>query len=181
MPAPWISATGSPPSSRSSRTITRPSSSPTRAPRPAWVESSGTSSRWAPVRSRSSTLFASGRSRIHSCAARSAASSRVSRGTATASAYRRSVARSRSTKAIRAIRSSTCSVSASPGRQTSSKASPRVPATPCTTWAPRQAVTAFTARRWPRQNSTRPPPRSAPPCRWAIRSWRSCCSRRASK
>ena len=49
-----------------------------------------------------------------------------------------------------------------------------------TTSARRPAATAFTARRWRRRSSTRRPPRSVPPCRSAIRSWRSCCSRRAS-
>ena len=42
------------------------------------------------------------------------------------------------------------------------------------------AATASTARRWRRRSSTRSRPRSARPCRSAIRSWRSCCSRPAS-
>ena len=55
------------------------------------------------------------------------------------------------------------------------------PATPCTTSAPRPAATASTARRWRRRSSTRSRRRSGRPCRSAIRSWRSCCSRRASR
>ncbi len=53
-------------------------------------------------------------------------------------------------------------------------------AIPCTTSAPAPAATASTARRWRRRSSTRSRPRSGPPCRSAIRSWRSSCSRRAS-
>ena len=49
------------------------------------------------------------------------------------------------------------------------------------TSAPRPAATASTARRWRRRSSTTSRPRSARPCRSAIRSWRSCCSRRASR
>ena len=50
-----------------------------------------------------------------------------------------------------------------------------------TTSARRPAATAFTARRWRRRSSTRSRPKSVRPCRSAIRSWRSCCSRRASR
>ena len=50
-----------------------------------------------------------------------------------------------------------------------------------TTSAPRPAATASTARRWRRRSSTRSRRRSGRPCRSAIRSWRSCCSRRASR
>ena len=46
---------------------------------------------------------------------------------------------------------------------------------------PKPAATASTARRWRRRSSTRTRRRSARPCRSAIRSWRSCCSRRASR
>jgi len=57
---------------------------------------------------------------------------------------------------------------------------PAAPATRSTTSAPAPAATASTARRWPPRNSTRNPPRSVPPCRSAIRSWRSCFSKPAS-
>ena len=50
-----------------------------------------------------------------------------------------------------------------------------------TTSARRPAATAFTARRWRRRSSTRSRRRSGRPCRSAIRSWRSCCSRPASR
>ena len=50
-----------------------------------------------------------------------------------------------------------------------------------TTSAPRPAATASTARRWRRRSSTTSRRRSGRPCRSAIRSWRSCCSRRASR
>jgi thiamine monophosphate kinase len=43
-----------------------------------------------------------------------------------------------------------------------------------------RAATASTARPWRRPNSTRIPKRSGRRCRWAIRSPRSCCSKRAS-
>ena len=52
-------------------------------------------------------------------------------------------------------------------------------ATPSTTSAPGRDATASTGRRWPRPSSTRPRPRSGRTCRWATRSWRSCCSRPA--
>ena len=52
---------------------------------------------------------------------------------------------------------------------------------PSTTSAPRPAATASTARRWRRRSSTTSRPRSGRRCRWAIRSWRSCSSRRASR
>jgi phosphoribosylformylglycinamidine synthase len=58
---------------------------------------------------------------------------------------------------------------------------PAAPATPSTTWAPAPAATASTARRWRRPSSTIDRRRSVRPCRWAIRSWRSCSSRRASR
>ena len=54
-------------------------------------------------------------------------------------------------------------------------------AIPCTTSARRRAATGFTARRWRRRSSTRSRPRNGRPCRSAIPSWRSCCSRRALK
>ena len=47
------------------------------------------------------------------------------------------------------------------------------------TWARRRAATASTARPWRRRSSTRRPRRSARPCRWAIRSRRSSCSKPA--
>ena len=62
----------------------------------------------------------------------------------------------------------------------SSRAAPPASAIRSTTSARRPAATASTARRWRRRSSTRRPPRSGRPCRSAIRSWRSCCSRRAS-
>ena len=43
------------------------------------------------------------------------------------------------------------------------------------------AATASTARPWPAPSSPRNPSRSGPTCRWAIRSWKSCCSKPASK
>ena len=54
-------------------------------------------------------------------------------------------------------------------------------AIPSTTSAPRPAATASTARRWRRRSSTTSRRRSARRCRSAIRSWRSCCSKRASR
>jgi hypothetical protein len=42
-------------------------------------------------------------------------------------------------------------------------------------------ATASTAPRWPRRSSTTSRPRSGPRCRWAIRSWRSSCSRPVSR
>ena len=66
-------------------------------------------------------------------------------------------------------------------RTRSSRARRRASATRSSTSARRPAATASTARRWPRPSSTRSRPRSGPPCRSAIRSWRSCCSRPASK
>ena len=56
---------------------------------------------------------------------------------------------------------------------------PRASGTRSTTSAPRPAATASTARRWRRRSSTTSRPRSGPPCRSAIRSWRSCSSKRA--
>ena len=50
-----------------------------------------------------------------------------------------------------------------------------------TTSVPRPAATAFMARRWRRRSSTISRPRSARRCRSAIRSWRSCSSRPASR
>ena len=49
------------------------------------------------------------------------------------------------------------------------------------TSARRPAATASTAPRWRRRSSTRSRRRSGPPCRWAIPSWRSSCSRPASR
>ena len=46
--------------------------------------------------------------------------------------------------------------------------------------ARRRAATAFMAPPWRRRNSTKIPKRSARPCRWAIRSPKSCCSKPAS-
>ena len=93
-----------------------------------------------------------------------------------------SAAKSPSSRPTPAIRWSTCSASASPrpsdiikgarlGRRQSRS----------TTSAPRPAATASTARRWRRPSSTTSRPRSGPRCRSAIRSWKSCCSRRASR
>ena len=61
-----------------------------------------------------------------------------------------------------------------------SRATPRAPAIPCTTSAPRPAATASMARRWRRRSSTRRRSRSGRRCRSEIRSWRSSCSRLAS-
>ena len=83
--------------------------------------------------------------------------------------------------ATRATRWSTSSAWASPRPRTSSRASRPASATASTTSAPRPAATAFTARRWRRRSSTRSRRRSGRPFRSAIRSWRSCCSRRASR
>ena len=66
------------------------------------------------------------------------------------------------------------------GRTRSSRARRRASATRSTTSAPRPDATGFTARRWRRRSSTRSRRRSGRPCRSAIRSWRSCCSRPAS-
>ena len=67
------------------------------------------------------------------------------------------------------------------GTTRSSRARRRASATRSTTSAPRPAATASTARRWRRRSSTRSRRRSGRRCRSAIRSWRSCCSRRASR
>ena len=59
---------------------------------------------------------------------------------------------------------------------------PRASATPCSTSAPRPAATASTARPWRRAEfDDESRGEAAQPCRSAIRSWRSCCSRRASR
>ena len=87
----------------------------------------------------------------------------------------------RSTRATRRTRWSTRSASASPRSATSSRAAPRASATRSTTSAPRPAATASTARRWRRRSSTSSRRRSGRRCRSAIRSWRSCSSRRASR
>ena len=55
------------------------------------------------------------------------------------------------------------------------------PAMPSTTSVPRPDVTASTAPRWRRPSSTTSRRRSVRQCRSAIRSWRSSCSRRASR
>ena len=57
----------------------------------------------------------------------------------------------------------------------------RASAIRCSTSARRPAATASTARPWRRRSSTRSRPRSGRRCRSAIPSWRSCCSRPASK
>ena len=67
------------------------------------------------------------------------------------------------------------------GDPTSSRASRPASAIRSTTSAQRPAATASTARRWRRRSSTRSRRRSGRPCRSAIRSWRSCCSRPASR
>ena len=56
----------------------------------------------------------------------------------------------------------------------------RARAIPSSMSARRRAATAFTAPPWRRPNSTRIPKRSARPCRSAIRSRKSCCSKPAS-
>ncbi len=109
------------------------------------------------------------------------ASSPASPATATASAFRRSAARSSSSRPTPATRWSTSSASASRSSPTSSRASPRASATPSTTSAPRPAATASTARRWRRRSSTTNRRRSGRRCRSAIRSWRSCCSKPVSR
>ncbi len=70
---------------------------------------------------------------------------------------------------------------ASPRPTASSRARPRGSATRCTTSARAPAATASTAPPWPRPSSTTRLPRSGRRCRSATRSWRSCCSRRASR
>ena len=62
----------------------------------------------------------------------------------------------------------------------SSTDAPRASAIRSSTSAPRPAATASTAPPWRRTSSTRSRSRSARRCRWAIRSWGSCSSRRAS-
>ena len=112
----------------------------------------------------------------------SKASSPASPATATASAFRPSAARSAFEPTLR--RQSAGQRVLPRHRQgvaTSSRASPRASATRSTTSARRPAATASTARRWRRRSSTRSRPRSGRRCRSAIRSWRSCCSRRASR
>ena len=105
---------------------------------------------------------------------------RASAATAIRSACRRSAARSASTSATTATSSSTRWRSASRGATRSS--TPRRPASGIRSSisARRPAATASTARPWPRPPSRRTPKRSARPCRSAIRSPRSCCSRPAS-
>ena len=58
---------------------------------------------------------------------------------------------------------------------------PRASACRSSISAPRPAATASTAPPWPRPNSARIPRKSARPCRSAIRSRKSCCSRPASR
>ena len=84
-----------------------------------------------------------------------------------------------STRATTATAWSTPSPWACCARTASSRAPRRAWATRSSTWARRPAATASTARRWPRPSSTRRSRRSGPRCRWATRSPRSCCSRRA--
>ena len=96
-PASSTSATAGPSRSRSSPTTTRPSSSPTRARRPASAASSATSSPWAPARSPSWTRCASAPSTTRTPPASCPASSPASAATATAWACRTSAARSSST------------------------------------------------------------------------------------
>ena len=67
------------------------------------------------------------------------------------------------------------------GRRHHQGHAPAASATPSSTSAPRPAATASTARRWRRRSSTRSRKRSARRCRWATRSWRSSCSRPASR
>ena len=62
----------------------------------------------------------------------------------------------------------------------SSTPPPRASAIRWSMSAPRPGATASTAPPWPRPSSTRTARRSARPCRSAIRSSRSCCSRPAS-
>jgi phosphoribosylformylglycinamidine (FGAM) synthase-like enzyme len=62
----------------------------------------------------------------------------------------------------------------------SSSARPTASATPLSTSVPRPAATASTAPPWPRRVHEESS-RSGPPSRWAIRSWKSCCSKPASK
>ena len=56
---------------------------------------------------------------------------------------------------------------------------PPAPAIPSSMSAPRPGATAFTAPPWPRPSSTRIPRKSARPCRSAIPSPKSCCSKPA--
>ena len=160
----------------------RPSSSRTRARRPASAASSATSSRWAPGRSPCSTRCGSGRSTTR-------ATRRILRGVVAGiggygnsigiptvggevtfdESYARQSAGERLLPRHRQARRDR------QGRR------PAASAIRCTTSAPRRAATAFTARRWRRPSSTTSRRRSVPRCRSAIRSWRSCCSRRVSK
>ena len=81
--------------------------------------------------------------------------------------------------AIRGTRWSTSSALGLRKPTRSSWPARRASATPSTTSAPRPAATASMARRWRRPSSTRSRPRSGPPCRSAIRSWKSSSSKRA--
>ena len=66
------------------------------------------------------------------------------------------------------------------GRRARQGQAPPASAIRSITSAPRPAATAFTARRWRPRSSTSGRRRSGRPCRSAIRSWRSCCSKPVS-
>ena len=107
--------------------------------------------------------------------------SAASPATATASACPTWAAKPSSRPATAAIRWSTPSPSAWCARTKSSTPRPPAPATPSSTSAPRPAATASTAPPWPARSSAKAPRPSAPTCRSAIPSWKSCCWRPALK
>ena len=111
---------------------------------------------------------------------RVAASWPASAATATRSACPPWAARWASTPAMTATSSSTPWRWASPRRTRSSTPRPPASATRSSISAPRPAATASTAPPWRRPNSTTNRRRSAPPCRSATPSPRSCCWKPAS-
>ena len=181
MPASSTSATGWPWSSRWRATTTRATSSPIRARRPASAASCAMCSPWARGRSPASMRLSFG--------APSHPKTRhlVSGVVAGIGGYGNSFGvptvggQCASTPAMTATSSSTRWRSAS--RATTRFSMRRLPASACRSSisAPRPAATAFTAPRWRRPNSTTIPRRSARPCRSAIRSRKSCCSRPVSR
>ena len=175
------SATGWPASSRWRATTTRPTSSPTRARRRASAASCATCSPWARGRWRASICFASARPSIRRRAILWPASSRASAVTGIRSACPRSAARSISTRATTATFSSTPWRWASRRRTRFSTPRRRASDARSSISARRPAATASTARRWRRLRSRPMLKKSARPCRSAIRSRKSCCSKPASK
>ena len=180
--APWTSATAWPRSSRSSRTTTRRSSSPTRARPPASAASCATSSRWArgPIALLNSLRFGppdrpaeppapGGRRGGHRRLRQRLRLSDGRRRGRLRALLRRQPARQRVLPRPRQDRRHL----QGPRR---GRRQPRL-----LRRAPRPAATASTARPWPRPSSARAARRSGPPCRSAIPSWRRCCSRPASR